>query len=115
MSKSLQLFLVKPQVNPQSPMAIINLQETLPIQVNISAENVDACFVNLRYDVNHLKLIEGAELNSLGSGSFSKQLSWLLKAIKISYNNLWTEIIAEAGGLFQAVGFDIKITSPKAQ
>lgn len=48
---------------------------------------------------------EGIELNSLGAGFF-KELSLVLKAVEI--NCLWTEIFAEAGNLFQTVGFDIK-------
>jgi len=90
-------------------MVIINPQKLLPIQVSVSAENVDTCFVNIKYDINHLELMEGAELNSLGHGSFSKQLSWVLKAIKISNDFLWTEITAEANNLFQTAGFSIKI------
>lgn len=105
MSKSLKLFLVK----PYSPMVIINPQEFIPIKVNVLVENIDTCFVNIKYDINHLELVEGVELNSLGSGSFLKQLSWVLKVIKISSNSLWTEIIAEANDLFQVVGFNIKV------
>lgn len=90
-------------------MVIINPQKLLPIQVNISVENVDTCFVNIKYNINHLELMEGAELNSLGNGSFSKQLSWVLKGIKISDGSQWTEITAEANNLFQTVGFSIKI------
>src|SRR4030043_2082660 len=89
MSKSLKLFLVK----PPSHMVIINPQKLLPIQVSVSAENVDTCFVNIKYDINHLELMEGSELNSLGHGSFSKQLSWVLKAIKISNSCLWNELM----------------------
>lgn len=69
--------------------------------------------MNIKYDINHLELVEGAELICLGSGSFSKQISWFLKAIKISYNALWIEIIAEAGNLFQAIGFNVKIIKNK--
>jgi hypothetical protein len=109
MLKSLKLFLVK----PISPMVRINTQEFISIQTDVVAENVNNCFVNFKYDVNHLHLIEGSELISLGSGSFSKQLFWMLKAIKISHNSLWTEITAEAESIFQAVGFRIKVIKNK--
>ena len=103
MLKSLKLFLV----NPILPVVKINTHETISIQTNITAEMVENCFVALKYDSNYFDLVEGNELISLGSGSFSKQLSWVLKAMKISYNSLWTEITAEAGNLFQTVGFNI--------
>ena|SRR4030067_1514402 len=103
MLKSLKLFLV----NPILPVVKINMHETIAIQTTIISENVENCFVTFKYDSNHFDLVKGNELVSLGSGSFSKTLSWVLKAIKISYNSLWTEITAEAGNLFQAVGFNI--------
>jgi hypothetical protein len=103
--KFLTLLLIK----PQSRMVIVKLREFLPIQVSISAENVDDCFVNFKYNNDCLELVEGAGLNSLGNGSFLKQLSWVLKAIKISDNSLRTEIIAEAGSLSQAASFSIKV------
>jgi len=103
MLNSLKLFLVTPILH----VVKINAHETISIQTNVIAEMVENCFVTLKYDSTYFDLVKGNELISLGSGSFSKQLSWVLKAMKISYNSLWTEITAEAGNLFQAVGFNI--------
>lgn len=57
MSKSLKLFLVKPFAD-----VVINIQESISIQTDVIAENVDNCFVNFKYDVDHFDLLEGSEL-----------------------------------------------------
>lgn len=90
-------------------MVIINPQESLPIRVDLMAENVNVCFINIKYDTNHLELAEGTRSEDLGRGSFSKRLSGVLKATKISRKSLWIEITLEAGDLFQVVGFNKKI------
>ncbi|MFH1561862.1 MAG: hypothetical protein ABIF11_00375 [Nitrospirota bacterium] len=105
--KSLNLQLIK----PISSIVKVTLQESIEILVGIVVKNIDTFFVSIDYDHNFLKMTRGNALITLTGGTFVKQLSWVLKAIKISPNPLWVESIAETKGLFQAVGFNILINN----
>jgi len=105
MPKSLKLSLLKPDFL-EKRMA---LNDLIYIQANIIGEDLDTCIVIIKYDIKHFDLVEGDESRILWSGSFSEQVTWVLKAIKTSYSYLWTEVNARAGDLFQVAGFDIKI------
>ena len=104
-TKSIKLLLVKPDTH----MVKIRPQESLQVQIKTIGRNVDPCFISIHYDVDYLKLTEGAEVTSLGEGSFTKNLSWILESLKSTSNSLFVKITAEANSLFQTVEFNLRI------
>lgn len=104
-SKSLQIFLQQPNA-----LAVkTNPHKFIPVQVNILAKNVDKCYVTIEYDNEYFELVNGDKSTTLDSGSFSRQLAWILKVKKNSTIPLWIEVKAEATNLFQVAGFNINI------
>lgn len=107
--KSLNLFLEKPLEKLRPPMVQVKVHDSVDIRVKIIAENINNCSVNIKYNTKHFKLTNGKVSNILDGSSFSKKLSWILKAIKISNNHLITRITAQADNLVQMSSFQTKV------
>lgn len=103
--KSLKLFLEK----PHPPMVQLKVHDSIDICVEVITNNTNNCSVNIEYDTKHFELTNGKVLNILGGGSFSKKLSWILKAVKTSNNYLLTQITAQANNMIQMSSFQTKV------
>lgn len=103
--KSLKLFLEK----PSPPMVQLKVHDSIDICVEVIANNTNNCSVNIEYNTSHFKLTSGKALDVLSGSSFSKKLSWILKAIKISNNHLLIQITAQANNMVQMASFQTKV------
>lgn len=90
-------------------MVQVTVHDSIDICVEVIANNTNNCSVSIKYDTNHFKLTSGKALDVLSGSSFSKKLSWILKAIKISNNHLLTQITAQANNMVQMSSFQIKV------
>lgn len=106
---SITLFLVKPATNKVT----IHLRELIEIELTVKAKNIGTCKVTINYDSDFLILTKGSQVANVTSGSFIRNFAWNLKALKISSDFLWIELIAETHKIYQVAGFNLKIIQGK--
>jgi len=93
-----------------TPLAV-KVDDSLIIVATVKAKNIARCKASISYDPIYF-LLKTPPTIWLPEGSYSRDIRWELRSLKISLDSLWVEITAkeEEGGLIQTVGIPITIS-----
>lgn len=102
---------------PRSPHVLTG--EMVDIGAHVEVRAVDECRVTISYDHAIFELLRGSIETDLGGGSYTRQLDWLLRALKPTQvegfpaSPAWVTISATADGLIQTSTSGITVHASK--
>jgi hypothetical protein len=94
---------------------LLGVGETQFIEATVVAENCRECNANIHFDESHFEIVEGSRPVDLGSGTFTRNLAWRLRA-RGPGDKLSIEISVSEGGARQLATLPVRIYSmPKME